>query len=220
VALARALVHEPNILLLDEPFSNLDAKLREQMRVQLKLLLNKLAITAIFVTHDQAEALSLSDRIVVMNAGHVEQIGLSKVLYEQPASPFVRDFLGQVVLLPGIVEDARPGQDVMVLLDGASGDRVQAPWPAGFEPAAGSAVSVAIRPEDLQVLPGDDRQSDANCLKGIIEAALFVGDHYECRVKLGDGVTFALLTPRSESQGAGDAIRLELPQRSLSLWPR
>ena len=109
LALCRALVYEPDLLLLDEPFSNLDAKLREQMRVEVKLLQRRLGITVLFVTHDQVEALSLSDRIAVMQRGRVEQVGPPRHLYERPASAFVRDFLGQTVLLRGRVGPARAG---------------------------------------------------------------------------------------------------------------
>ena len=101
VALARALIYEPNLLLLDDPFSNLDAKLREQMRVELKLLQRRLGITIIFVTHDQIEALSLSDWIVLMNNGHEEQSGKPQDLYEQPLTPFARDFLGKTIIFRG-----------------------------------------------------------------------------------------------------------------------
>jgi ABC-type Fe3+/spermidine/putrescine transport system ATPase subunit len=103
VALSRALVYEPDLLLLDEPFSNLDARLRQQMRVEVKLLQQQLGITVLFVTHDQVEALSMSDEIAVMNQGHVEQVGPPSELYDHPASEFVRDFLGQTINLPGNV---------------------------------------------------------------------------------------------------------------------
>src|SRR6185369_7653365 len=103
LALCRALVYEPDLLLLDEPFSNLDAKLREQMRMELKLLQRRLGVTVLFVTHDQIEALSLSDRIAVMQQGRVEQVGPPRALYEHPATAFVRDFLGQTVILRGRV---------------------------------------------------------------------------------------------------------------------
>ena len=112
LALCRALVYEPDLLLLDEPFSNLDAKLREQMRVELKLLQRRLGITVLFVTHDQVEALSLSDRIAVMQRGRVEQVGPPRQLYEQPASAFVRDFVGQTVILRGRL-DATDGAVVL-----------------------------------------------------------------------------------------------------------
>src|SRR5215203_2422453 len=104
LAFARGLVREPKILLLDEPFSNLDAKLREQMRVELKLLQRRLGVTVLFVTHDQVEALSLSDRIAVMDRGRVREVGPPRDLYERPATVFVRDFLGQTVTLRGRVD--------------------------------------------------------------------------------------------------------------------
>ena len=116
LALCRALVYEPDLLLLDEPFSNLDAKLREQMRVELKLLQRRLGITVLFVTHDQIEALSLSDRIAVMQRGRVEQVGAPRELYERPASAFVRDFLGQTVILRGAVK-AVAGGTISVALE-------------------------------------------------------------------------------------------------------
>jgi ABC-type Fe3+/spermidine/putrescine transport system ATPase subunit len=101
VALCRALVYEPDLLLLDEPFSNLDAHLRQQMRVEVRLLQQRLGITVLFVTHDQMEALSMSDEIAVLNQGRVAQVGPPGELYDHPASPFVRDFLGQTISLPG-----------------------------------------------------------------------------------------------------------------------
>jgi ABC-type Fe3+/spermidine/putrescine transport system ATPase subunit len=103
VALCRALVYEPDLLLLDEPFSNLDARLRLQMRVEVRLLQQRLGITVLFVTHDQVEALSMSNEIAVVNQGRVEQVGLPSELYDRPASPFVRDFLGQTIRMPGNV---------------------------------------------------------------------------------------------------------------------
>jgi ABC-type Fe3+/spermidine/putrescine transport system ATPase subunit len=120
VALARALVYEPDLLLLDEPFSNLDAKLRNQMRIEVRLLQRRLGITVLFVTHDQIEALTLSDRIAVMNAGRIEQIGTPAELYDRPASPFVRDFLGQTVTIAGQV--VRPEQVVVDAAPGAVSD--------------------------------------------------------------------------------------------------
>ena len=114
VALGRALVYEPEILLLDEPFSNLDAKLREHFRLELKLLQRRLGVTVVFVTHDQIEALSLSDRIAVMNRGQVEQLGQPYEIYERPATPFVRDFLGRTVLLRGEVRESSPTGHVVI----------------------------------------------------------------------------------------------------------
>ena len=121
LALCRALVYEPDLLLLDEPFSNLDAKLREQMRVEVKLLQRRLGITVLFVTHDQVEALSLSDRIAVMNRGRIEQVGPPRQLYERPASAFVRDFLGATVVLRGRAARRAPAVTaVTVEMNGAT----------------------------------------------------------------------------------------------------
>src|SRR5687768_7158582 len=151
LALCRALVYEPDLLLLDEPFSNLDAKLREQMRLELRLLQRRLGITVLFVTHDQIEALSLSDRIAVMQRGRVEEVGLPRDLYERPASAFVRDFVGSTVILRGRVSTLAPGS-VGVTLNGALGGRPLAGRSvAAAQLATGAEVHVAIRPEDIEV---------------------------------------------------------------------
>src|SRR5882724_7638236 len=156
LALCRALVYEPDLLLLDEPFSNLDAKLREQMRIELKLLQRRLGITVLFVTHDQIEALSLSDRIAVMQRGRVEQVGPPRSLYEHPASGFVRDFLGQTVILPGRVAKLMPGDDppsVSVELDGAlAGCTLAGRTAPGAVLTPGEGAHLAIRPEDIAVM--------------------------------------------------------------------
>jgi ABC-type Fe3+/spermidine/putrescine transport system ATPase subunit len=219
VALARALVHEPSMLLLDEPFSNLDAKLREQMRVQLKLLLRQLGITAVFVTHDQVEALSLSDRIAVMSAGHVEQLGTPLEMYEQPATPFVRDFLGSTVLLRGTVGDgAAPG--VLVHLDSVPGATLCALRTADTALARGSRVVAAIRPEDIQLATANGSAPEPNSLAGTIETLLFVGNHYECRVRLGGEERLLLHAPRSTVLREGEPIALRIPADGISVWPQ
>ena len=119
VALARALVTEPRVLLLDEPFSNLDAKLREQMRIEVKLLQKRLNIAMLFVTHDQVEALSLSNRIALMNFGVVQQQGDPRLLYEEPANEFVRDFVGRTLLFKGKVHTSNPSGQMAIALAGA-----------------------------------------------------------------------------------------------------
>jgi iron(III) transport system ATP-binding protein len=119
VALARALVTEPRVLLLDEPFSNLDAKLREQMRIEVKLLQKRLKIAVLFVTHDQIEALSLSNRIALMNFGVVQQQGSPRALYEEPANEFVRDFLGRTLLFKGKVQSSNPSGRMAIAIEGA-----------------------------------------------------------------------------------------------------
>jgi ABC-type Fe3+/spermidine/putrescine transport system ATPase subunit len=149
VALARALVYEPDLLLLDEPFSNLDAKLRNQMRIEVRLLQRRLGITVLFVTHDQIEALTLSDRIAVMNAGRIEQIGTPAELYDRPATPFVRDFLGQTVAIRGQV--VRP-ESVVVDPDPAAAADADDAVPAVIEALLFAGDSYEAR----LVLPGGE----------------------------------------------------------------
>ena len=163
VALARALVTEPKVLLLDEPFSNLDAALREQMRMEVKQLQRRLNIAALFVTHDQVEALSLSDSVTLMRNGVVQQQGTPRELYEEPVNEFVRDFVGQTLLLTGKVTEAVGGDGkatggdetggICVLIDGSSDCVVSARQFNGTPVTAGQQVKVAVRPEDVQIVP-------------------------------------------------------------------
>jgi len=223
LALCRALVYEPDLLLLDEPFSNLDAKLREQMRVEVKLLQRRLGITVLFVTHDQVEALSLSDRIAVMHRGRVEQVGTPRTLYEQPTSAFVRDFLGQTVVLAGRVTasaSARVGASVTVAMNGPLTGRTL----AGRSAAAGSftegaAATIAIRPEDIRVAPDGAGGADADHLLGTIDTLSFVGDRYEARVALGGEHYIVLLLTRTREWREGERVRLGFPPELVSVWP-
>src|SRR6266700_3681192 len=144
VALARTLVYEPSLMLFDEPFSNLDTQLRGQMRMELKALRRKVAMTGLFVTHDQVEALSLADQVAIMNAGAIEQVGAPQEVYRNPRTRFARDFLGRVVKLHGILE--QNGSAVAVRLpESGTALAVGTALPAGV--AVGSAVELAIRPE-------------------------------------------------------------------------
>lgn len=165
VALARALVIEPQILLLDEPLSALDKNLREEMQVELRLLQQRVGVTTVFVTHDQEEAMTLSDRIAVMRAGRIMQLGTPEDVYCRPTSEFVATFLGTTNILPGRVVRSL-GPDVEVALgDGA-------PVPARAEdapPAVGAAVRLAVRPENVALRPEPDG------VPGVVEDVLFQG---------------------------------------------
>ena len=217
LALCRALVYEPDLLLLDEPFSNLDAKLREQMRVEVKLLQRRLGITVLFVTHDQVEALGLSDRIAVMQAGRVEQVGPPRTLYEHPASTFVRDFLGQTVILRGRVGSQDP---LTVRMEGGLAGCTLAGRPApGATLAQDAEAHVAIRPEDIVVAPEETVRLDGNVLSGVIDALLFVGDRYEARVALAGGERLPLFLPRAREWREGQRLQLALPPDAVSVWP-
>jgi ABC-type Fe3+/spermidine/putrescine transport system ATPase subunit len=219
LALCRALVYEPDLLLLDEPFSHLDAKLREQMRVELKLIQRRLGVTVLFVTHDQVEALSLSDRIAVMHRGRVEQVGAPRELYERPASAFVRDFLGRTVVLRGVIKetDAASGMVVVVMEGPLMGTTLRGRPVPDAALTAGAAVQVAIRPEDIEVT--DPGGVDRNALVGTIEALLFVGDRYEARVTLGGEQRIPLLLSRARSWREGQRLQLVFPPDLVSVWP-
>jgi len=168
VAVGRALVLRPEVLLLDEPLSNLDAKLRVQLRWELRSLQQRLGMTFVYVTHDQDEALSLSDWIAVMNAGRVEQAGTPWEIYYHPKTSFLADFVGAVNLVPATVRDAR-GDDVTV----AFGERsLTVRAPAGVALAAGTAVRLCVRPEAL----GLARHGASNTLPGTVARRAFLGD--------------------------------------------
>ncbi len=226
LALCRALVYEPDLLLLDEPFSNLDAKLREQMRVEVKLLQRRLGITILFVTHDQIEALSLSDRIAVMQRGRVEQVGPPRSLYEHPSSAFIRDFLGQTVILRGRVGRPalraldEPEGAVSVEMNGAlSGCTLAGRAAPSVTLTPGAEAHVAIRPEDIDVAPADRSRPQDNALTGVIDALLFIGDRYEARVALGGEHSILLLLPRAREWREGQRLQLAFPPEMVSVWP-
>ena len=215
VALARALVYEPDILLLDEPFSNLDAKLREQMRIQIKLLLRQIQVSVVFVTHDQAEALSLSDRIALMNQGSVVQIGKPLELYNAPGKPFVRDFFGRISLLPGKVSGYSSGT-LTIALAGLHDAILHLPagHRNGFAP--GQDVVVSIRPEDIEVT--DDARAPGG-LTGTVETALFLGERFECGIRLAsDRSLFAYCAP-TRIVNEGDRVSLRLVPDRVNIWP-
>jgi ABC-type Fe3+/spermidine/putrescine transport system ATPase subunit len=171
VAVGRALVLRPEILLLDEPLSNLDAKLRVQLRYELRALQQQLRMTFVYVTHDQDEALSLSDWIAVMNAGKVEQAGTPWEIYYRPNTAFLADFVGAVNLVPGTVTDAREGKAVVRF-----GERtLTVPIPPGASLAAGNEVKLCVRPEALGVAPRG-AGGDGASLPGTVARKAFLGD--------------------------------------------
>ncbi|HEV8016068.1 MAG TPA: ABC transporter ATP-binding protein [Stellaceae bacterium] len=216
VALARALIHNPALLLLDEPLSNLDLKLREQMRVELKLLQVRFGLTLIYVTHDQSEALSLSDRIAVLNRGHIEQIGTPRALYERPETPFVRDFLGKSVTFAGRVKGIATGR-AAVELDGDAGAVIDCAVPAGLAIAPGRSVEISLRPEALSVARAAN--GEAGTLHGIVEAVLYQGERSECEVKVGQ-TTVCIYLPPDTSAVRGDRIALSIARDATRLWTK
>lgn len=175
VALGRALVSHPDVLLLDEPLSNLDAKLRDQMRTELKRIQREVGVPILYVTHDQDEALSMSDRIAVMNAGHIHQVASPEEIYERPATRFVLDFIGSVNYLEAQVENVGDGLLTLALSDG---QRLQAPAPERLP--QGRDVLVGIRPEDLRPAPEGEPG-----LKAAVELRSFRGNIVDYRMNAG-----------------------------------
>ncbi len=184
VALARALVYSPSVLLLDEPLSNLDAKLREQARAWLKRLQEDLGITTIYVTHDQDEALSLSDRIAVMFDGHMTQIGTPVEIYESPATASVAAFVGSCNFFTGKLE-GKDGRIARVRLDN-TGLLVKVSSELALAP--GDAVTVAVRPERLTIAPATADVTGANILDTSVLTRSYVGSRYEYGLRLGNNV--------------------------------
>ena len=210
LALARALVRQPKALLLDEPLSNLDAKLRDDMRVELKALTERLNITTLFVTHDQLEALTLSDKIAVMRDGEIVQLGGPKDIYADPNSRFTAEFIGTTNLLEGTVA-VREG-DVM---------RVETPQGtlscAAVESLSpGAAAAIAIRPANIGV--SADRRAADNVLEGEVETVVFLGDSLDCRVDVG-GVLIRAFVHASQPVARGDRVYLAMGASDCRLLP-
>jgi spermidine/putrescine transport system ATP-binding protein len=188
VALARALVNLPSALLLDEPLAALDLKLREAMQIELKRIQREVEISFIFVTHDQHEALTMSDRIAVMSAGRVEQIGTPEEIYRKPASLFVAGFIGSANLLPGTLQSSSGDEHVVALTAGAT---VRVPA-SGTTFAQGAKVSVMLRPEVLN--PGAPSSSDGRSLTGTLTDKVYEGATERLVVALADGTEMVSLT--------------------------
>ena len=186
VALARAIVYEPKVVLFDEPLSNLDAKLREQMRIELVRLQKEVGITSIYVTHDQSEALVMSDRVVVMNKGVIQQVGGPHEIYVQPANTFVANFIGVANLMEGILL-GRSGEhcDLEIPLgEGHAPLRLRAL--GGNDASAGQRLILSVRPEDLSVhLHRPDATGSGNLFEGEVIDTIYLGNFLECRVSIG-----------------------------------
>jgi iron(III) transport system ATP-binding protein len=209
VALARSLVMEPRILLFDEPLSNLDAKLRVQMRSEIHLLQRRLGITSIYVTHDQVEAMALSDRIVVMNKGQIEQIGSPEEVYRYPTSRFVADFIGRANFVPVRAED-KQGNQARVSVLGKQLDIA-----ARFDVSPGASLTAMLRPEALS-LRQDETLPQAN-----IEQAMYLGTEIEYIVTLqGHRLTIVDNDPRKQSMFAeGQSVGVDFIPEAVHLLP-
>jgi iron(III) transport system ATP-binding protein len=212
VALARAIVHEPGLLLLDEPLSNLDAQLRDDMRGELKRLQSKLGITTVYVTHDQSEALALSDQIAVIERGHIVQIGSPQDIYFRPANAFVARFVGATNLLPGRLIGASAGRGEVEVL---SGRRIQCVLPQVI--ADPSAILVSVRPESVRLRLEPPERGGENCLTGRVTGVTFLGASARVDV-ISDGVALQVTAAADLPLPAdGEVWLLFAPEHAVAL---
>ncbi len=202
VALARALVRNPKVLLLDEPLSNLDAKLREKMRFEIKSLVRRMGITSVYVTHDQAEAMVISDRIAVMDSGNVVQVGTAEVIYEKPANRFVADFIGTTNFVEGEVVKVDPETGETVIRTGFD-EKLRCRTADVSTIAPGQKVSASIRPEDVEIFASapEDR---ANVCKGTVAHKAYLGNFLYFFINVAETmirVQASHQIPRKEGEG-------------------
>jgi spermidine/putrescine transport system ATP-binding protein len=222
VALARALVNRPMVLLLDEPLGALDLKLRKEMQLELKRLHQQLDITFVMVTHDQEEALTMSDRIAVMNGGKVEQIGTPSQIYDRPQSQFVAEFIGDTNIIVGKIEGSHPSM-LWVKCDEGELFQVQ-PISTGSKLLTSGRVAINLRPEKVQLLRSDPRANGMdldgkNCFEGSLVSTLYLGTHVNCVIRLRSGRTLLVRQPSPEavSKIAGPVYVVWSPHDCLAL---
>ena len=220
VALARALVNRPAVLLLDEPLGALDLKLRKQLQVELKRIQREVGITFVYVTHDQEEALTMSDRIAVMNRGVIEQVADPETVYERPATTFVAGFIGVSNLMPGEVISAN-GAGAELKLD--SGPTVRTSSSGGA--TMRERVHAVVRPEKLVLRSADDGGigGDGASVEGQVESSLYLGTATQMVVRLGDDTRMTVLVPNADAEArhqlpaAGDAARLSWSSENIHI---
>ena len=201
VAIARALINKPDVLLLDEPLGALDLKLRREMQLELKRIQRESGITFVFVTHDQEEALTMSDRVAVMSAGHILQLGTPEDIYNEPQSAFVADFIGDSDIMAGTMV-----RDRLVRFLGCDFACVD----TGF--GENAEVDVVLRPEDVKLKPIDDPAQ--NVPQGVVESLLFKGVHYEMKVRVGDNV---LLVHSTHARPVGTQVKLTVAPEDIQV---
>ena len=201
VAIARALINKPDVLLLDEPLGALDLKLRREMQLELKRIQRESGITFIFVTHDQEEALTMSDRVAVMSAGHILQLGTPEDIYNEPQSAFVADFIGDSDIMAGTMV-----RDKLVHFLGCDFPCVD----TGF--GENAEVDIVLRPEDVKLKPINDPISGVP--QGVVESLLFKGVHYEMKVRVGESV---LLVHSTHARPVGTQVKLTVAPEDIQV---
>jgi ABC-type Fe3+/spermidine/putrescine transport system ATPase subunit len=215
VALARAIVFEPKLLLMDEPLGALDLRLRQQMQIELKELQRRLGATVIFVTHDQGEALAMSDRIAIVNQGRIEQLGEARALYERPASAFVGDFIGEINLIEGKVLAVDQGSCRIAT---ATGEMTGTPSVAGAL-RAGDAIRAGIRPERLTLHPV---APTAECFPGIVRQNIFNGNSVTLHIEAErGGMIRAVVLPTvpAAALAPGERVWFSVDPRDVLIFP-
>ena len=217
VSLARAMIVEPKVMLFDEPLSNLDAKLRERTRVEIRNLLKKMNVTAIYVTHDQEEALTISDRIAVMNKGKIEQITVPTELYRQPATKFIAGFVGHANFFEGTIQ-AVEGERILVKSRG--GHLIWAVVPHADQCAPGQQATLVIRPENINA--HTDGAEAPNMVSGTVVARIYLGSTVRYLVDVGEGkeIEIDLQTKNLVDRKEGETLFLSLDENSLILVDR
>jgi putative spermidine/putrescine transport system ATP-binding protein len=229
VALARALVFEPRLVLMDEPLSALDKKLREEMQLEIRRLHRELGVTMVFVTHDQSEAMTLSDRVAVFNQGRIEQLASPELLYDAPANPFVASFLGDNNMIACTLEASRhgAGSSETAGVRTASGQSLQARLCATKPLVENSAVKLCVRPEFLQVAADAASLTMSNCVSGTLIDLIHQGDHWRLVARLdgsGGGAAgaapqwFAKISPGALPQGLVVGQSVCLGFRPADAW--
>ena len=216
VALARALVTNPKVLLLDEPLSNLDAKLREELRFEIKSLVRRMGITSVYVTHDQAEAMVISDRIAVMDSGNVVQIGTANEIYEKPANKFVADFIGTMNFMPGEVVEVLPDAAGVYVRTELS-EKILCTTSGNTTTSAGEKVYASIRPEDVEVFT-EPPEARENLFKGTIAHRAYLGNFMYFFVSVNDTM-IRVQVPHHLPQEEGQELYLFLnPKKCMLLF--
>jgi iron(III) transport system ATP-binding protein len=216
VALARALVRNPKVLLLDEPLSNLDAKLREKMRFEIKGLVKRMGLTSVYVTHDQAEAMVISDRIAVMESGNIVQIGTAQEIYRKPANKFVADFIGTMNFISGEIVQSPQDTDTVCVRTEFS-EKVLCTTDDAAAATPGKEIYVSIRPEDVEVLT-EPAQAGENVFKGVIANKAYLGNFLYFFVDI-NGTRIQAQVPHGLSQEEGQEVHLYLdPEKCMILF--
>jgi iron(III) transport system ATP-binding protein len=215
VVLARAMVHNPRMLLFDEPLSNLDARLRGSMRFEIRQLQQRVGVSALYVTHDQTEAMVLSDRVIVMNQGRIEQVGHPLEIYRRPVSAFVASFFGEVNFIEGKIRSFQEGAEVVaveVQVHGKTQVLFASPQP-GMK--AGAPVYICIRPQDIEVLPGTNGAGNVPAIQGKISRIVHMGSHVEYCIESEEVQLTCHCARELDSATGADLTVLLRPERCI-----